>query len=155
MVNKIADKKLVDVSSPQDDLGEMTEKWKRALADYHNLEKRTEEERKVLVLLLTQQVLRSFLPLYDSLKKAQEVTPSEGNQALLSQILEILGQFGVRLMDSEDMNFDPEKHEALEVVIAEEDNRVVEILRDGFIINGSFVLRPAQVIVSKKGENNV
>lgn len=125
------------------------EQWKRAVADYHNLQKQQEKERSVLVEILTGQVLNSFLPLYDSLYEAQRQDASGGIKVLITQFLTILKGFGFELLLAEGQEFNPEWHEAVEVVIGREDNKVVEVLRDGFIREDGLCLRPARVKVAK------
>ena len=48
----------------------LEENWKRALADYHNLTKRIESDKKDFVKLATVQIISRFIPSLDVLELA-------------------------------------------------------------------------------------
>ena len=67
-----------------------------------------------------------------SLKQLHQVLQSEG-----------LDEIGT------DGQFDPTLHEAVDIRVGE-DNKILEVIRKGYLLSGK-VLRPAQVVVGKKG----
>jgi molecular chaperone GrpE len=63
----------------------------------------------------------------------------------------VLARHGVERIEAEDAPFDPERHEAVGVrrTDAAPPDTVVEVARAGYRV-GDRVLRPAQVIVSRR-----
>lgn len=128
---------------------ELENQLHRALADYQNLERRVEEERRLLGQLSSALLIEKFLPVLDHLESAQKHLNDEGLEIVIKQFKDILSSEGVSQVESEGSQFDPNLHEAVEMVEGEEDGRVVKVLRKGYKIGGK-VLRPAQVSVSQK-----
>ncbi|OGD97333.1 nucleotide exchange factor GrpE [Candidatus Curtissbacteria bacterium RIFCSPHIGHO2_12_FULL_38_9b] len=124
---------------------------KRALADYHNLEKRIEEERKLLNAFSSAIVIEKFLPVLDNLENAQKHLNDQGLEMVIKQFRDILASEGVAEIQAEGQQFDPNLHEATSVEKGENDNLVVKVIRKGYKLNDK-VIRPVQVIVSR---NNI
>lgn len=143
---KVDDKKIEEMQKQIDDL---TNNWKRALADYQNLAKRTNEEKEIFGKFANAVMIEKMLPVVDALEKAVEHTKDEGVNLALKQFKQILKDFGVVEMDIANKEFDPNTSECIEVVQGENDNKVVCVLVNGYMIHGK-VLRPAKVKVSKK-----
>lgn len=130
-------------------IAELEESWKRALADYHNLEKRIKEDKEEFIKFANTVLLLKFLPILDNLEKAQEHLKDAGLEIVIKQFGDILKSEGVEEIGSAGEKFDPAKHEALEVVPGDKEEEVEAILGKGYVKNGQ-VLRPAQVRVIKK-----
>ncbi|OGE07791.1 nucleotide exchange factor GrpE [Candidatus Curtissbacteria bacterium RIFCSPLOWO2_02_FULL_40_13b] len=133
----------------KDELARLEDQLKRALADYHNLEKRIEEERKLLSAMSSAIVIEKFLPVLDNLQNAQKHLKDEGLEIVIKQFRDILATERVEEVEAEGAQFDPNLHEATGVEQGENDNLVVRVVRKGYKINDK-VLRPAQVVVSRK-----
>jgi molecular chaperone GrpE len=120
---------------------ELEESWKRALADYKNLERRVSEEREMFIKLANLSLILRFLEIYDSLKLA-EVHDKTIAGPILKQIQDLLDAEGVKVLivDRGDI-FDPEKMEVLE---GSKGEKVEKVVRDGFELEGS-IIRPARV----------
>src|SRR3989338_10961611 len=138
-------KKTNNVVKPQELEGQL----KRALADYQNLEKRVEEERKLLSKLSASLLIEKLLPVLDNLEKAQIHLKDQGLEILIKQFEDILTQEGVEEIAAEGAQFNPHYHEAIESQQGEQDNLVIKVLTKGYKIEDT-ILRPAKVIVSKK-----
>ncbi len=140
-------------SSPDEEtakqMAELEERWKRALADYQNLERRVAEERFYYINSANIGLLRKILPLKDNLEKAYASSPSQGLAQILKQFETIFKTEGIEEIKSLGEDFNPEIHECLEVVVGEEDEKIVEVLSPGYIMKGK-VLRPAKVKVGRK-----
>ncbi|HSX18562.1 MAG TPA: nucleotide exchange factor GrpE [Candidatus Saccharimonadales bacterium] len=147
-------KKTKNTAQPKvDERNEQLEsQLKRALADYQNLERRVEEERRLLSTLSSALVIEKFLPVLDNLESAQKHLNDEGLEMVMKQFKDILNQEGVVEIEAEGQTFDPQLHEAIEVKEGENNNMVVSTVRKGYKINDK-VLRPAQVVVERKTEN--
>lgn len=67
---------------------------------------------------------------------------------IMKQIVTTMEDLGVMELDVLNKEYDPFTAEALEVVEADSENIVMEVLRKGYKL-GEDVIRPAQVKVSK------
>lgn len=126
---------------------DLTSKWKRAAADYANLEKRYAREKEESVGWASTRLLLKVLPVLDDLEKAVEAHGGDGLELILRKFREVLRSEGLEEIKAVDESFDPHFHECLEVVRGEE-GKIVAVLRKGYKI-GERVLRPAQVRVAK------
>ena len=125
--------------------------WKRALADYQNLEKRINFEKEDFVKFANSQLILKILPAIDSLEKAEEHLHNEGLSLALKQLKEGLVQEGLEKIQTQGKDFDPDFMECVEVGQGEE-GKVLDEIRAGYKL-GDRVLRVAQVKVGKtKGE---
>jgi molecular chaperone GrpE len=129
-------------------LEESESKYRRALADYQNLQKRVSEEKQDWVRSANKELLLRLLPILDTLVLANQHDQSEGLKVSINQFLDTLKAEGVTKIKTVGEEFDPH---LMECVVTEEgeDNKVLEELRSGYIMYDR-VLRPAQVKVGKK-----
>lgn len=130
-------------------LEEYSQRWKRALADYQNLEKRVVSEKREFSKFIINNLITRFLGVIDDLEKAQAHLNDQGLALVLKKVFEIFKQEGVEKFTVVGKDFDIHSMEAIAVVEGSDDNKVVEEGRAGYTINGS-ILRAAQVKVSKK-----
>lgn len=137
--------------SDQNKNEELENQLKRALADYQNLERRVAQERQLLSQLSSALIIEKFLPVLDNLQSAQSHLNDQGLELVIKQFKDILVSEGVEEIDPAGSEFDPNQHEAAEVVEGEEDNTIVKVLAKGYKMEGR-VIRPAKVVVSKKSE---
>lgn len=128
---------------------ELEERLKRTMADYQNLERRIEEERKLLSKLSAMLLVEKLLPVLDNLENAQSHLKDEGLEMVIKQFKEILNQEGVEEIEAIGQQFDPNKHEAVEAQTGENDNIVARVVAKGYKIEDK-VIRPAKVVVTKK-----
>lgn len=125
--------------------------WKRALADYQNLEKRINFEKEDFVKFANSQLILKILPSLDSLEKAEKHLKDQGLNLALKQLKEGLVQEGLEKIQTQGKDFDPEEMECVEVGQGKE-GKVLDEIRAGYKL-GDRVLRVAQVRVGKeKGE---
>lgn len=124
---------------------ELENNWKRALADYRNLEKRTEEEKQKWVDFSNENLIRHLLPIIDGLYMMQEHVKNEGLGMVIKQMNEVLMDNGVTEIETLSTDFDHTKMEAVELVGGEQ-NKVVEVITRGYFFKNK-LLRPARVKV--------
>ena len=129
---------------------ESENKYKRALADYQNLEKRIREEKGSWIISANRQLLLKLLPILDTLMLACKHSQDQSLQISVNQFLDVLKSEGVTRIETKDKDFDPRLMEAIQTVEGQ-DNKVIEEIRAGFML-GDQVLRAAQVTVGKPTE---
>lgn len=132
----------------KEELENLKNQLKRALADYQNLEKRVAQDRSDWIKNANRDLLLRFLPTLDTLNLAQKHVDDEGLKLSVQQFLDALKSEGVQKIETIGAHFDPKTMEAVEVEEAEE-GKVLEEIRAGYTLNGE-VLRPAQVKVGKQ-----
>lgn len=135
---------------------------KRAVADYHNLEKRVAEGRSELTQWGVTGLLTKMLTVLDYLEQATVGVGDEekksgwfkGVELAIKQFKDVLKSEGLEEIVADPADggtgsvFDPSLHEALDTR-AGEDNKILSVVRKGYKLNGK-VLRPAGVIVGRK-----
>src|SRR3989344_5223963 len=143
----------------QDHLRELRKKaedfennFKRVLADYQNLEKRTAEEKQELIKSASRGLILRLLPALDTLVIAQKHTNDQGLKISIQQLFSILEKEGVKKIETLEKNFDPKYMECVQTVEVDpstgsgQEGKVIEELKAGYMLNDS-VLRAAQVSV--------
>ncbi|MCX6783872.1 MAG: nucleotide exchange factor GrpE [candidate division WWE3 bacterium] len=131
--------------SLEDRCNELENNWKRAVADYRNLERRTLEERQAFASMANTFLLSELLPVLDAVEAAANHVKDEGLTLATKKFVDVLKDFGVAEMESLGKKFDAATMEALEMVDGPE-NEVVAIGSKGYLI-GDKILRAAKVKV--------
>lgn len=125
--------------------------WQRAKADYVNALKRFEEEKRGAVLLGKTLGATAFLPVMDSLIRAEALGEiPEIFSGIGKQLHEAAKTLGLSKFGAPGELFDPALHEALSQELAsskEEDGTILEVYEVGWR-SGEAVLRPAKVRVA-------
>lgn len=133
---------------------ELENQLRRTLADYQNLERRIEEERRLLSKLSAALLIEKLLPVLDNIENAQKHLNDQGLELVIKQFKETLESEGVQEIVAQDQEFDPKYHEAIDSEPGEQDNKVVRVLAKGYKIEDK-VLRPARVVVTKKVKEEI
>lgn len=134
---------------------EFENKFKRAIADYQNLEKRMRDERGMLVLSANKELLLRFLPILDTLILAQQHDQNPTLGIVVNQFLDTLKSEHVTKVKTVGEKFDPETMEVVTTLDGKE-GIVIQEVRAGYLLHDR-LLRPAQVIVGngeKKASSN-
>ena len=128
-----------------DQTQELDAKYKRALADYQNLEKRFAADRANLIKFTNAALLEKLLVIIDDLERAQAYLNDPGLGHVLNQFNRVLESEGVKIIDSDNKPFDPLFMDCAEVVRGEK-NIVINTRQKGYQYHDK-VLRPARVEV--------
>ena len=123
-------------------------KYKRAIADYQNLQKRVQEEKSEWIRAANKELLLRILAVLDTLILAYQHTQDKNVQVSVQQFLDVLKTEGVTKIETVGKKFDPNIMDAIATDTGEE-GMVLEELRAGFMIYDK-LLRAAQVKVGKK-----
>lgn len=132
----------------------------RLQAEFENYRKRSSREQQDFREYAVADALKSLLPVLDSFELALKNASTGADAAGLRSGLELvrkqfqdaLTKLGVREIEAEGAPFDPQWHQAVEVVETDEaeDNHVLEELQRGYKLKDR-LLRPAMVRVARKG----
>jgi molecular chaperone GrpE len=126
-------------------VGELTENWKRAVADYQNLQKRVEIQQANYIKLASVQILQKLIPILDDLERASEHIKDTGLQMITKQLYELLAEEGVVRLEPLGSEFDPHTMECVETSKGKK-NIVTRVQTNGYVM-GDIVLRAAKVEV--------
>lgn len=126
-------------------------KWKRALADYQNLEKRIEKEKHDFIRFASAHLISQLVNVLDDLERAQSHNHDTGLKLIYDKLKDILKAEGLEEMKVSGQPFNPETMEAIER-IAGKPNQVMGVVTKGYTLN-SKVLRPAKVKVGNAASN--
>ncbi|XP_030578496.1 grpE protein homolog 1, mitochondrial [Archocentrus centrarchus] len=160
-----AEKALMEEKSQLDEqLKDMTEKYKRALADTENLRTRSQKMIEDAKLYGIQSFCKDLLEVADILEKATESVPKEevtsqnphlknlydGLVMTEVQIQKVFTKHGLIKLNPDGQKFDPYEHEALfhAPVEGKEPGTVAIVTKVGYKLHGR-TLRPALVGVAK------
>jgi len=132
-------------SAKTEKLADLESKWKRALADYHNLEKRIDKEKEAFVKFSNAQLLENLLTVLDDLERAEKHLKDQGLSLAINKFKEVLQKENLEEIKAQGEEFNPELMEATEIVAGLK-NRVVEVVNKGYLLNNK-VLKVAKVKV--------
>ena len=151
-----------DVAAQQDKIAELTDRWKRAMAEAENARKRAETARNEGRDHGIALAIEALAPGLDALALGIEAARSgpDAKDGRVAQHLEgleriracfdtALKALDVRVIAPEDTAFDPADHEAIDTQLGDgvEAGRVLVLHRPGYAI-GRRLIRPARVTVS-------
>lgn len=142
---KDLEEKIVEDAKQQEEIDVWKNKYIRALADYQNLEKRTDEEKQEVRMYATKLFLEKLMPVVDNLEMADEHIKDEGLSIAMKELHALLAKFGVEKIEVKGETFDPYRMECIELVEGEK-NKVVEVTSPGYVMHGK-LLREAKVKV--------
>lgn len=133
--------------------------WKRARADYENLQRDTDLRVQNGVKFATEGLLHELLPIVDHFKYAFNAIPEEARESgwlkgvehIQTNFMRVLEGHGVELIKTVGQQFDPQLHEAVEEVEAsgkQKSGTIAEEVTSGFTLHGK-VIKVASVKVVK------
>ena len=129
------------------------------MAEFDNFRKRTIRERSELIKNASEKALQGLLPIVDDFERGLDAikdssdaeTVKEGMILIYNKLVKYLGDNGVKAMESTGSDFDPEIHEAVAMVPADDDTpagKVKDTVQKGYTLNDK-VLRHAKVVVAQ------
>jgi molecular chaperone GrpE len=135
--------------------GEYLQLAQRLQADYDNFRKRTQRENEEFKTFATAGLITDMLTIVDDMDRALEHADGEndfviGVRGIRQNLMKALESRGLSEIPT-DGKFDPNCHEALCVVEADEDGDIAEVFQKGYRL-GNKVLRYSKVKVTKKKE---
>jgi molecular chaperone GrpE len=135
---------------------DLKDKWQRALADYQNLERRTQIEISQRVSSKTNDLLLNFINIYEDFIRAEnslskDKINTDGIQAVIKNMETLLAENNIEPIDAVGELFDPQIHEAVSTIENNslDDGTITHEVSKGYL-SGKAILKPSKVIVSKK-----
>lgn len=121
----------------QDQLTAAQEKERRAIADYQNLLRRTQEERAQLIKFANRDFLLSLIEPLENLNRSAQQLNDQGLKMVVEQLKQALIQLGVEIIDPMGMDFDLELMEATDK--KQHGKKVISVLQRAYKLNDQVV----------------
>lgn len=136
----------------QEQVKQLEENWKRALADYKNLESRIERQKAELMRFSMMPLLQKLFSVLDHLNMAASHHPQEDWVRLIrDQVRDILISEGIEEISVLGTIFDPALAECVGQVEGEKD-KIITVVEAGYK-QGDRILRVAKVEVGSGVKN--
>lgn len=158
MMDKKKDKKLMELEEAKKRAQEYLDGWKRAKADLINYKNEESQRMEEFAKYARQKYVLEILPIVDSFDLAAKRIPKEylenesvkGMMMIKAQLEDFLKANGVEAIVAQGEKFNPEFHEAAQMVECQdqESGTIIEETQKGYMIDGC-LLRPAKVKVVK------
>jgi molecular chaperone GrpE len=136
-----------------EELDNMKNQLARAMADYANLVKRTDEERGTMYKLASISFMTKILPIIDNLKQAQNHVKDSGIAMIIGQLETIAKEEGfeeIKINVGDQFSeLTSEVTEVLETDKEMENNMISEVVMSGWKYSDGTVVRHSRVKVFK------
>ncbi|WP_242841250.1 nucleotide exchange factor GrpE [Ruminococcus sp. NK3A76] len=136
------------------ELADQKDKYLRLMAEYDNFRKRSAKERLELTDSAKASAVEEILPMCDNFERALAVECSDENfkkgiEMIYKQFGDALAKLGVKPMELEGTEFDPNVATAVSTVDDDQlgENVVAQVLQNGYTL-GDRVVRHAMVVVA-------
>ena len=136
---------------------ELQDKVKRQMAEFENFRKRTEKEKSTMYEMGARDIIEKMLPIVDNFERGlaaiaeddRENPVAQGMEKIYKQLQKTLEETGVKVIEAEGKEFDPNFHNAVMHVEDESlgENIVAEELLKGYMYRDS-VIRHSMVKVA-------
>jgi molecular chaperone GrpE len=147
------------VTEKDQEVAELKDKYLRLFAEFDNYKKRTARERLDLIRHASEDIMVGLLPVLDDFDRAKrnaddgnsEESFSEGVQLVYHKLRQVLQQKGLKEMDTEETEFDPELHEAITKIPAPNEalkGKIIDHIEKGYYLNDK-IIRHAKVVIGE------
>lgn len=148
-----------ELAKAQETIEDQKDKFLRLSAEFDNYRKRTMKEKAELVLNGGEKCLGSILPIVDdferaikTMERATDVNAvKEGVELIYTKFINVLGQNGVKIIETKELPLNTDFHEAIAVIPApaeELKGKILDCVQTGYTLNDK-VLRHAKVVVGE------
>ncbi len=148
-----------EVDKLNQELEEYKDKYLRLSAEFDNYRKRTMKEKAELILNGGEKTITAILPVLDDFERAlttmQKATDvdavKEGVALIYNKFVQILGQNGVKAIETKEKELDTDFHDAIAIIDApteELKGKILDCVETGYMLNDK-VRRHAKVVVGK------
>lgn len=148
-----------ELAKAQETIEDQKDKFLRLSAEFDNYRKRTMKEKAELVLNGGEKCLGSILPIVDdferaikTMERATDVNAvKEGVELIYTKFINVLGQNGVKIIETKELPLNTDFHEAIAVIpapVEELKGKILDCVQTGYTLNDK-VLRHAKVVVGE------
>lgn len=129
------------------------------MAEFDNFKKRTLKEKSELLKNAAESTLKGLLPIVDDFERGLDAIKEssdasavkEGMQLIYNKLIKYLSSNGVKPIESNGAQFDPDMHEAIAMIPAPTEDlrgKVIDTVEKGYTLNDK-VIRHAKVAVGQ------
>ena len=138
---------------------EQKDKYLRLSAEFDNYRKRTMKEKAELILNGAEKTISSILPIVDDFERALKnmetatdvAAVKEGVELIYNKFMSVLGQDGVKVIETKEKPLDTDFHEAIAVIPAPDKSlkgKILDCVQTGYTLTDK-VIRHAKVVVGE------
>lgn len=148
-----------ELEKANEQIEEQKDKYLRLSAEFDNYRKRTMKEKAELILNGGKKSISSILPIVDDFERALKnmetatdvAAVKEGVELIYNKFMSVLGQNGVKVIETKEQPLDTDYHEAIAVIPAPNEalkGKILDCVQTGYILNDK-VIRHAKVVVGE------
>ena len=148
-----------ELEKANEQIEEQKDKYLRLSAEFDNYRKRTMKEKAELILNGGEKSISSILPIVDDFERALKnmetatdvAAVKEGVELIYNKFMSVLGQNGVKVIETKEQPLDTDYHEAIAVIPAPNEalkGKILDCVQTGYILNDK-VVRHAKVVVGE------
>ena len=148
-----------ELEKANEQIEEQKDKYLRLSAEFDNYRKRTMKEKAELILNGGEKSISSILPIVDDFERALKnmetatdvAAVKEGDELIYNKFMSVLGQNGVKVIETKEQPLDTDYHEAIAVIPAPNEalkGKILDCVQTGYILNDK-VIRHAKVVVGE------
>lgn len=148
-----------ELEKANEQIEEQKDKYLRLSAEFDNYRKRTMKEKAELILNGGEKSISSILPIVDDFERALKnmetatdvAAVKEGVELIYNKFMSVLGQNGVKVIETKEQPLDTDYHEAIAVIPAPNEalkGKILDCVQTGYTLNDK-VIRHAKVVVGE------
>ena len=148
-----------ELEKANEQIEEQKDKYLRLSAEFDNYRTRTMKEKAELILNGGEKSISSILPIVDDFERALKnmetatdvAAVKEGVELIYNKFMSVLGQNGVKVIETKEQPLDTDYHEAIAVIPAPNEalkGKILDCVQTGYILNDK-VIRHAKVVVGE------
>ncbi|MBQ6376647.1 MAG: nucleotide exchange factor GrpE [Lachnospiraceae bacterium] len=147
----------IELAKKDAEIADLTDRYKRTMAEYENYRKRTEKEKEDIYSFAVRDVCSKLLPVLDNLERGVASVPEEskedpiaqGMDKICKQFIKALSDAGIEPIEAVGKPFDTNFHNAVMHVDDDSlgENTVAEEFQKGYTYRGT-VIRHSMVKVA-------
>ena len=148
-----------ELEKANEQIEEQKDKYLRLSAEFDNYRRRTMKEKAELILNGGEKSISSILPIVDDFERALKnmetatdvAAVKEGVELIYNKFMSVLGQNGVKVIETKEQPLDTDYHEAIAVIPAPNEalkGKILDCVQTGYILNDK-VIRHAKVVVGE------
>ena len=148
-----------ELEKANEQIEEQKDKYLRLSAEFDNYRKRTMKEKAELILNGGEKSISSILPIVDDFERALKnmetatdvAAVKEGVELIYNKFMSVLGQNGVKVIETKEQPLDTDYHEAIAVIPAPNEalkGKILDCVQTGYILNDK-VIHHAKVVVGE------